>query len=393
MSKPVYVNLFGKFLISQNDNELSESKLKTNQLTTLLTYMVYNSDKHLSIDSLYSVLWPDENSDNPAHALRNLIYRARTLLKQTFGSNEAYITTLENNCYCWNKKLDTICDIVQFENHIKIASDQNTKKEDQIENYLKADELYGGDFLVSLSNQDWVIPISTYYRHKYTVASKKLTELLLEDGRFDDALRICLKSTEIDPFDEKTHKNIINIYNKLGQDDLAVKHYQYISKLFYRELGVKLSKETTDLYKEITAVGNSIELDIQAVQKTLSENDDLDIPLFCDYDTLKYFYSLQIRSLKRKNDSQFLLLITLSTKAGKTPLKPVLHKEMPLLVDTLKHCLRKNDIVASYSESQFLIMLSSLSHENVEMVKNRIDRRFSKNKRQTLTSYSIVEIA
>ena len=114
--------------------------------------------------------------------------------------------------------------------------------------------------------------------------------------------------------------------------------------------------------------------------------------MFCDYDVLKNLYSLQIRNQQRKSESQYLLLLTMDTKAGKTPPKPLLYKDMSQLTEVLKRCLRKNDVVASYSESQYLLMLSSLSHENAEMVRDRLESEFARCCTLTAITYSIVAI-
>ena len=390
-NEPIYVKMFGKFIISHHGAELSESKIKTKQLVTLLSHMIYHRDKHLYLDNIYNVLWPEENSDNPAHALRNLVYRVRNILKENLDGDTSYILTAENNSYCWNNENDLVCDVTQFESYINAASDSNAGREERIENYLKAYALYEGDFMAGLESKEWVIPIATYYKHMYDKAIMSVTELLFEDRRYEDALKICLKATEIDPYNEKIHQNIIYIYNRLNHIELAIKHYQYISNMFDKELCTELSKETTNLYKKIAAKG-LIEMDLKTIKETLSENDNYDIPLFCDYDSLKSIYGLQIRKLERKNESHFLLLLTLITKDGKTPGKPLLYDDMNKLANILKYCLRKSDIVANYSESQFLLMLGLLTYENAEEVKKRIEQEFAKDCRQTAISYSILAI-
>ena len=391
MGKNLSIKMLGNFTISLNGLELTESKLKMKQLANLLAFMIYNREKHLSLDNLYNILWPNENSDNPAHALRNLVYRIRVLLKDTLDADMSYILTLESNSYRWNSDIKIDYDVDKFEEYIKTASAPDSDKEEQIKNYLKAAALYEDDFLISYSIQDWVVPIATYYRHMYSKAVKKLTELLLSEYRFDEALDVCLKATKIDQFDESLHRYIIDIYGRFNQTNLAIKHYTYIKGLFDKELGVKLSKETVLLYRQIAEIKSITETDVQQIKKSLLDDEILDIPLFCDYETLKCLYSLQIRNQSRKDESQFLLLVTLCSKTGKTPPKAILDIEMAKLTEVMKSCLRKNDVVANYSKSQFLLMLNSLSYENTEMVKSRIDSEYSK-KGLAKILYSIVAV-
>ena len=392
MNETIYIKFLGKFSISHNGCELTETKLKMKQLITLLTYILHNREKNLYVDNIYDILWPNENSDNPAHALRNLIYRLRLILKKTLSPDTGYIISLENSSYGWNHELATVCDTDQFEQYIKIGNDVSKSTDERIEAYIKAEGLYDADFSTGISGQDWVIPIAGYYRHMYCNASKALAELLLNESRLDEALKVCLKYTYLDPYDEKVHQNIIIIYNKLGENELAEKHYHYIKRLFKKELDVDLSRETKNLYHEISVAQNSTVVDLHAIKKIMLENENFDIPLFCDFGTLTHLYNLQIRSLARTPNSQYLLSICLRTKSGNVPPKMLLQAEMNRLTGVLKKCLRKNDVVATYSPSQYILMLATLSHENTELVRERIEKQLTKCIQKLEASYSVISI-
>ncbi len=388
----VYITLFGSLSVSHDESVLIEESLNTKKITTLLSYLIYNRNKLLTLDNIYAVLWPNENSDNPAHALRNLIYRARKLLNNAFGGDEDYILTLESNSYCWNKNIETVVDIELFEEYIKQANTGDADIFTRINCYLKAVELYKDDFMTSLSYQDWVVPITTYYRYVYTSAVDKLTELLFSLGRYDEALNVLVKATHIDQFNETLHRRLMDTYYKQGQLEKAAKHYQFITQLFYKDLGVRLSDETKKLYKQISASDSIIDADIDNIVVKLKDKDDLTQPLFCSFDAFMNLYSLQVRNLQRKNESQYLILLTISSKNGTTPPSELIAAERLKLEGILKKTLRKNDVVAGYSFAQYLIMLSTLSYENAIMVKNRILAAATNINKEVMYTFSIIPI-
>ena len=392
MKDTVTIKMFGDFSVSHKGHSLTEAQLKMNQLITLLTYMIYNSGRHMQLDNLFTVLWPEENSDNPAHALRNLIYRLRTALKTDLDPETVYIITNENNSYSWNPELNTDCDAVRFDSLIKHASLPELNNDERILEYTEALSLYTGEFLPSLSYQDWIVPAAAYFRHLYMSAAAELTKLLMAGQRYGEALKASLKAIEQDPLDELTHQNIISIYIRLNQYDQAEKHFRYVSGLFKRELGCDVSQETKDIYRQITALSRSIEPDIGEIRTAMYGSDVQDSPLFCDYDNMKCLFSLQLRSRDRVEMSQFLLLITVSMKSGGSAPEQKLSEEMMRLAETLRLCLRKNDVVAAYSPSQYLLMLSLLTYENAEMVASRIRKHYGVPRDGINITYSIVAV-
>ncbi len=385
--------MFGSFGISKDNKSVPESKLKMKQLQTLLAYLVYNRGKSLYIDSIYSVLWPDDNSDNPSHALRNLIYRLRTLLKEILGSETDYIITVENNSYSWNNTLNTSVDILEFEEAVNCAKSENATVSEKLNYYRKAVELYKGDFLLPLASQDWVIPIATYYRNLYQESVRRMIPLLLQESLYDEALKTCISAVQYDQFNEKLHRIIIEIYFRQNKSDLAINYYKYLKTMFFKELDSALSKETKLLYRQIVTSANSLESDIETIQKTLLEDEESkESPLTCDYETLKYIYSLQVRNLARSKIPQFLFLITLTTQDGKIPPKSMLKDIMQGILSHLQSSLRRNDVISRYSPSQYLLLMSFLSQKDAEMIIERLKVKINDLDKRLVLTFSTVNV-
>ena len=81
------VRMFGKFQITDSRGTLDAESVHSEMLICLMAYMVSHRDRGLTVQELIDVLWPQDESDNPAGALKNLIYRLRKYLNQIWGKN------------------------------------------------------------------------------------------------------------------------------------------------------------------------------------------------------------------------------------------------------------------------------------------------------------------
>ena len=82
------VNMFGKFQIMNQNGTLNNDNIRSEMMVKLLSFIIMNRERTLTVDEIAEVLWQEDESDNPAGALKNLMYRLRTILKKTFGDGE-----------------------------------------------------------------------------------------------------------------------------------------------------------------------------------------------------------------------------------------------------------------------------------------------------------------
>ena len=158
------VHTFGKFQMSNENGILTVEKIHSEMLTRLLAYMVYHRNKSVTVQELVEVLYAEDESDNPAGALKNLMYRLRNLLKKTWGNYDFIITG--RGLYQWNPHIFLNVDAEEFEQYCK-EMDLQDSVEKQIQKGKAAVELYKGVFLPELSGEYWVIATATYQNSVY----------------------------------------------------------------------------------------------------------------------------------------------------------------------------------------------------------------------------------
>lgn len=376
--QPLNIQFLGSFTITYGKEKLSNDNSRTKQLWLLLEYLIINRNSDVSIDRLESVLWPGEEIDNPANALKNLIYRLRNLLaKVGRTAEEEYIISRGGN-YAWNNEVPCQIDIEEFERHYRAASSGNLSMEKQIEHYNAAIEIYKGDFLNSLSYEEWVVPLCTYYRNVFFDCVASVCDLLLENRRYEEVDRVCSKAIAIDPFEEKIQLMKMRALIAQGKNPQALQHYEYVTALYYKELGAKPSDEIRTMYRDITKQIKSVETDLTVIKEDLCEilieNNGA---YCCDYEVFKNIYRLEARSVERSGQSVFIGLFTLSDINSGEIHKNIREKVMETLKDALIGGLRRGDVISRFSATQYVAMLPSVTFESSSVVTKRVQQRFN----------------
>ncbi len=266
-------------------------------------------------------------------------------------------------------------DIELFEKLKQSADDPSLPAEERLEKYLAAIDLYKGNFLPASCYEEWVVPIANYYRSIYFKCVYEVCTLLGALERFDVMRTISEKALLIDPFDEQAHKYFIYALVRQNRHQEALKHYQYVTDLFYRELGVKPSPALRKLYGKIAKSIHSVETDLDIIKSDLSEQ-TAQGAFYCDYEVFKNMYRLEARAALRTGQSVFLGLLTVTDSNGNALEKDTLCKVMDKLLDTINRGLRKGDVVSRFSPSQYILMLPTLTFENGQAVVQRLRNHF-----------------
>lgn len=366
--------MFGKFSIRAGEKVLLDSDGRSKMLWNLLGYLIANRWRDVSQEQLIENLWGEADMGaDPQNSLKNLVYRLRNLLEPLGGKRQNQFIVLKRNSYAWNNDLACRIDTEEFERLYKAAS-KEPDDEARIRLYQQAVDLYKGDFLPKSLEEDWVIASSTYYKTTYLKCIKNLSALLYSHGRYDEASLLCEKATMVEPYDESLHELLIRTYLAAGRRQEAIRHYEYITELFYNNLGVSLSEKLRSLMREVIRQANGIESDFAIIKKDLKESEQIEGAFFCDYEIFKNIYRLEARMAERFGQSVFVVLLTLETSGGN--LQPEIAKAMQALKTALMAGLRKSDVVARFSHTQYILMLPSLTFENGQKVLQRIVRKF-----------------
>ncbi|MDD3242614.1 MAG: BTAD domain-containing putative transcriptional regulator [Eubacteriales bacterium] len=359
---------------------LSNTSPRAQQVWKLFKYIITNRTTPIPTDRLVDVLWPEGDCENPTKALYSLMYRLRSILANGQEQPCDYII-FQHNSYVWNENAPCFIDAEEFERKCGQAAAATLEICERIRLYEEALVLYTGDFLAESALDDWVFPWTNYYKRMYNGAVLEMCELYRQIKNYAAIVTVCSRAIERDPFVEKLHVALIRALLDQGQATQASVHYDHISNLLYKELGVQPSEDLQALYREIHRSTQDIQFDMNYIKASLQESSYSPKAFYCDMDVFQHLYHLEVRSMMRSGQAVYLAVVSLTTPQHRIPEGRDLTTAMGILKDVSLSGLRRSDVVSRYSKAQMIYLLSSLTMEDASMVMERIKTQFYQNYR------------
>ena len=80
MGKKINIKIFDGFEIMMDGKPILENLSNTRKTKLFVAYLLVNSDRPITHQELFELLWSGEDYANPATALRTLLYRFRSMI-------------------------------------------------------------------------------------------------------------------------------------------------------------------------------------------------------------------------------------------------------------------------------------------------------------------------
>lgn len=379
MKHKLKVFFLGQFKMILDDKYvMTYDDIGSQKNARLLSYLLKNYRVKLSSQEIQTVMFSDDSSNNPANALKALVYRLRTILKKIFGSINIVVSG--NSTYFINPELEIILDIDILD---KLISDgENVQSdEERIILFEKAIDLYEGAFLPMLSDEQWVIITSTYLESMFMTTTVYLLKKYMEQQKYDSIEKLSTKALNYDSLNENLHYYLIKSLIKRNKMSLAKQHYLKTEKFLFDELGINPSEELRELYEEIISSQRIKEATIFDVQDNLIEG-EINGAFQCSFETFRKIYQLEVRKAIRSGISEYIVLLTIevnnNVKRNTDIIDAIIESTSSLLSQTIYSTLRVGDSFAKYSNQQYIILLPNCNDENARSVVKRILNNFYK---------------
>lgn len=394
------VCMFGKFQIINQNGILNNDNIRSDMMVKLISFMIVNRERTLTVDELTEILWQEDESDNPAGALKNLMYRVRTIMNKTFGEGEYILTG--RGAYYWNPEYEVIVDAEEFERNCEQAKELKADIDGTIKCYENAIDLYQGDFLAKYAAMHWIVPLTTYYHSMFLTVVKKIAKLYVETKQYEKMEKVCTNALRYDSIDERLHCLLIQAMIYQNKLEFATEYYDRAEKMLYSTLGIRKSIKLKEVYDQLVQMKSDVKATaIHEVNQEMIESDSPDGAYICGYPIFREIYRLESRRVARLGLSEYVLLMTVSLAknieitGNDKYFHYQLDRTMEYLKEALKESLRIGDVAARYSDSQYVVLLPTLDYKNSIMVTNRIITNLQKkikNKRVQVKS-DITEIS
>ncbi len=369
----------GRFQVQYGGQTLFAGHGRSQKLAEFFMYLITQRGKPATPEAILEALWPEQEYVNPKNALKNLVYR----LKQNLGGmgvpHAKSFISHSYGCYGWSRDAPYWLDADAFETLCDEASVlARTDPLAAIGTYREALSLYRGYYLPECHYCSWVLPRRHHYRRLFVKSLTELLALQKEHRLFSQMVEDGEKALEVEDVDENVHLHYIDALLEEGKTAQARAHYEYITSLFYHELGASPSRPMQLAYRKIKAQAEKTELEFIELQELMKERDEAPGSLLCDPEYFRFLCRVEKRRAERADLPAYLGLLTLSG-AGFRPLSPeALQASMGRLQQVLQKGLRKGDVISPWNESQFTLLLPGTSQEQAEKVLERLREAFHK---------------
>lgn len=218
-------------------------RLRTRKTQALLTYLASPPGQAHSRDKLAALLWGDRSQAQARSRLRESLF----VLRRALAPADPPCLGLGTEA--------VVLDAGAVD--VDAAVFGRLVQEGDAESWVRAGELYRGEFLQGLAFrgalfEDWLMGERERLRE---LAVEALAKLLAQQQRVagpaEAALQTALRLIALDPLQESVHRTLMRLYAQLGRRGAALQQYQMCVSLLQRELDVEPEEDTKQLYQEI----------------------------------------------------------------------------------------------------------------------------------------------
>ena len=373
--KAIKFQLLGSFSCRDEENK----KIKNNTVPegagkkalSFLQYLIVNHGRNISSEELIERFWPEENSSNPANALRTMLFKVRKLLKEMFPGRKELLLTLPGG-YAWSQEVPIELDTEEFE----AACLKAGKKTDEEYGKLleKAVSIYQGDFLAA-NDSDWAKVLRQYYQALYLDACKKFLPLLEKREEWVNMIRICEQAGRVDFTMEEFTAYQMRALIALGQPEQAAEKYEVFRERLLRELEMTPSGYMEQLY--ILASGlRKNDLGVQDIFRLICEGEREQKAFLCTFETFQSVAMLEKRHLARSGQTSALAMVSLSDRTASAA-------DARRLERILLEGLREGDPVARLEVGSYILLLTGADEEDARAVMARLEGDFRRTYRHS----------
>lgn len=369
------VSMFGGFTMTYGDENISFERNTVTKTNQLLQILFCAGSEGISREKLIVNLFGKDNITNPSNSLRITVFRLRKLFEEVMPGVNPVIT--ENRVYYWNPDIETEIDVHKFKRLVALGDESLAAGKTALacDDYMEALNLYKGEFIPQLSDEEWAIVENISYKNEYSRILKNLVKYLSEKGDYETLYKYVSIAASIYPY-EDWQVDQMDCLIALNRIDEATKVYDQTTKLFWGELGVAPSEALLERFKKM---GNRFinSHGVADIAKGIEEQEEDNGAFFCSYLGFMESYRFIRRMIERTGQAAYLVLCTITDGKG-NPMQ-VGEKQQELtdaLICSIKKSLRKGDIYTQYSSNQIILLLMELTRENCDIVVKRIKSNF-----------------
>jgi len=250
MSPRLVLQFLGLPQVKLDDKPIATDRRKA---IALLAYLAVNDIRHphqkYPRESLSALFWPDYDQSKAFSNLRRTIWEVHQAIGDDWFIAERELLYL-------NQDAVVELDVARFLDSLS-QSCQQTNIPLRVSLLSDTVKLYRNHFLTGFSLKDaypfneWAFAESEELKNKFAEALTLLIDSYCAMNQARSAITHARRLVSIDPLNEGTHRQLMDVYIQAGQHSEALKQYQTCEQILRKELNLDPQPETRALYKRI----------------------------------------------------------------------------------------------------------------------------------------------
>ena len=217
----------------------------------LLAYLASEPGRPFSRAMLAELLWPERPEGAAVSNLRHVL----TVIRRVFGTSaeDSQFLVSDRNTVAIEASSEVFIDLVELERLATTPAEQ----QGAAEAWEWATDLWRGPFLENVRVragaewEEWVVVTGERAHRHLALALRRLADHYERTGEWDLAIPRARHRTEIDPWDENAHRQLMRLLTRTGNAAHAVAHFEQLCDQLRTELDISPAPETVSLVDQI----------------------------------------------------------------------------------------------------------------------------------------------
>lgn len=310
------VYMLGRFSVEYGDQILSLGRNSSSKLIQLLQIVWLAGEKGVTRDNLAGMLYDRDSLSSLNNSLNNLIYRLRKVLAESGFPKSLYVIN-QDGVYFWDRAIPVWVDAREFERLVEMGDKKRQQEKETFQYYKKAEELYQGELLTSISTENWVIVESLRFKRMYERAVSWLGDYLKGQKDYPGMYQLYRQAAQVYPFDNWQVGQIESM-TYMGRYKEAFLLYDNTAKRYSEEMGLPPSDKMLECYKTMSRQFVNRPDVLKNIRAELREQEDEKInAYYCSLPSFIDIYRLSARRSERNGQPFCLMLCTITDYEGK----------------------------------------------------------------------------
>jgi DNA-binding SARP family transcriptional activator len=248
----ISIQLFGQLSVRRND-QIVEG-FEAHKVQELFCYLLLHRHHSISRESLASLMWPDCTTAQSKKKLRQTLWRLQSALGSQAETAQEHVILVETERVRINEEVDFWLDVAVFEKTFEFVQSLAGQELDtqKMQALQKAVELYQGPLLEGCY-EEWCLYERERFQNMYLAMLEKLMGYCEAHQDFDAGILYGMRIISWDKARERAHRRLMRLYYLNADRAASLRQYEQCVAILDEELGVKPSKRTIALYKQILA--------------------------------------------------------------------------------------------------------------------------------------------